>query len=497
MLKFRTMAEDAERCTGPVWAQPGDVRSTAVGRVLRRFHLDELPQVVNVLRGEMSLVGPRPERPELATRIEHGCPEFARRLAVRPGITGLAQARARGGISPRNKLRYDLVYIGAMGPWLDIRPVRGVRLAGAAGAATAGPGLGARQPFATPASGRRRAAASPGCGRLKAAFTAGAGPEPRRARCAGRAWRRRPSISHRYRCIYVKQPKCAGTSVLDWFITHDGGRHSFRPYWYRGTLPERIQQVARMIDLYPGYCTFLRNPYLRLLLLYRHANRRAEIRAARIPDHPAGHGTLREFAELCAELLADTGNPWGAHAGAFFRGQAERRYGLRGIPLRHLEFVFNHARPQTSFLPDCNPERFLGLKRRCPGPLHFIGAVETIDTGFRQIPAALGLPRHNASGGTAPHHDGADPPAGRGTLRRRFRLHRLRRRERACCTALGRRRARPARLTGAAGGHRAAAAGCPCAHLPRDRPRAPPVLPSAPASPGLTSCRIRQVKVET
>ena len=121
MLKFRTMAEDAERCTGPVWAQPGDARSTAVGRVLRRFHLDELPQVVNVLRGEMSLVGPRPERPELATRIERGCPGFARRLAVRPGIAGLAQARGRGRGSPRNKLRYDLVYIGAMGPWLDIR----------------------------------------------------------------------------------------------------------------------------------------------------------------------------------------------------------------------------------------------------------------------------------------------------------------------------------------------------------------------------------------
>ena len=121
MLKFRTMAEDAERCTGPVWAQPGDARSTAVGRVLRRFHLDELPQVVNVLRGEMSLVGPRPERPELATRIERGCPGFARRLAVRPGIAGLAQARRCGNISPRNKLRYDLLYIGAMGPWLDIR----------------------------------------------------------------------------------------------------------------------------------------------------------------------------------------------------------------------------------------------------------------------------------------------------------------------------------------------------------------------------------------
>ena len=119
MLKFRTMAEDAERGAGPTWAQPGDARSTAVGRVLRRFHLDELPQVVNVLRGEMSLVGPRPERPELATRIERGCPGFARRLAVRPGIAGLAQARGR--VSPRTKLRYDLVYIGAMGPWLDMR----------------------------------------------------------------------------------------------------------------------------------------------------------------------------------------------------------------------------------------------------------------------------------------------------------------------------------------------------------------------------------------
>ena len=121
MLKFRTMAEDSERYTGPMWAQPGDSRSTAVGRVLRLFHLDELPQVLNVLRGEMSLTGPRPERPELATRIERECPGFARRFAVRPGIAGLAQARGHGGISPRNKLRYDLVYIGAMGPWLDIR----------------------------------------------------------------------------------------------------------------------------------------------------------------------------------------------------------------------------------------------------------------------------------------------------------------------------------------------------------------------------------------
>ena len=88
MLKFRTMAEDAEERTGPVWAARRDARSTAVGRVLRRYHLDELPQVVNVLRGEMSLVGPRPERPELAARIVRTVPGFEARLRVRPGIAG-------------------------------------------------------------------------------------------------------------------------------------------------------------------------------------------------------------------------------------------------------------------------------------------------------------------------------------------------------------------------------------------------------------------------
>ena len=121
MLKFRSMAVGAERRTGPVWARYGDTRCTAVGRVLRRFHLDELPQVVNVLRGEMSLVGPRPERPELAARIERRCPSFARRLSVLPGIAGLAQARRPHGLAARHKLRYDLVYIGAMGPWLDLK----------------------------------------------------------------------------------------------------------------------------------------------------------------------------------------------------------------------------------------------------------------------------------------------------------------------------------------------------------------------------------------
>ena len=121
ILKFRTMVADAEERTGPVWAAWRDARTTPVGRVLRRFHLDELPQALNVLRGEMSLVGPRPERPELAARIERTLPGFRGRLAVLPGIAGLAQARAGSRIRARDKLRYDLCYIAAMGPWLDLK----------------------------------------------------------------------------------------------------------------------------------------------------------------------------------------------------------------------------------------------------------------------------------------------------------------------------------------------------------------------------------------
>ncbi len=129
MLKFRTMAVDAEAGTGPVWAAEDDPRATRVGRVLRRLHLDELPQVVNVLKGEMSLVGPRPERPELAARIERSVPGFSRRLAVRPGIAGLAQARQSQGMpagagmrtNAGRKLRYDMLYIAKMSPWLDLR----------------------------------------------------------------------------------------------------------------------------------------------------------------------------------------------------------------------------------------------------------------------------------------------------------------------------------------------------------------------------------------
>lgn len=121
ILKFRTMSVGAEEESGPVWAARGDERVTRVGRVLRRFHLDELPQAVNVLRGEMSLVGPRPERPELAARIERDLPGFAARLRVRPGVAGLAQAEGAGWRDQALKLRYDNLYIASMSPWLDLK----------------------------------------------------------------------------------------------------------------------------------------------------------------------------------------------------------------------------------------------------------------------------------------------------------------------------------------------------------------------------------------
>lgn len=121
MLKFRTMANGAERKTGPVLASARDPRTTRIGAVLRRCHLDELPQAINVVRGEMSLVGPRPERPALVRRILRKVPEFQQRLSVAPGIAGLAQARGGYHTPARIKLRYDRVYIANMGPWLDLK----------------------------------------------------------------------------------------------------------------------------------------------------------------------------------------------------------------------------------------------------------------------------------------------------------------------------------------------------------------------------------------
>ena len=121
MFKFRTMVPNAEDLTGPVWAGMEDLRITKVGKVLRALHLDEIPQLVNVFRGDMSLVGPRPERPELAKRIERMVPRFSVRLCVKPGIAGLAQVTKDYHLRPRNKLRYDNLYVAKMSPWLDLK----------------------------------------------------------------------------------------------------------------------------------------------------------------------------------------------------------------------------------------------------------------------------------------------------------------------------------------------------------------------------------------
>ncbi|MCK4596745.1 sugar transferase, partial [bacterium] len=110
--------------TGPVWAQKGDRRVTGVGRVLRRARLDEIPQLINVLKGEMSLVGPRPERPYFVSKLMQEIPLYSRRLNVKPGLTGWAQTRHNYDASiddVREKVRYDLYYIENMSLSLDLK----------------------------------------------------------------------------------------------------------------------------------------------------------------------------------------------------------------------------------------------------------------------------------------------------------------------------------------------------------------------------------------
>lgn len=124
IYKVRTMAHDCEAASGPRWCLPGDPRVTRVGRLLRRTHLDELPQLVNVIRGDMSLVGPRPERPEFLPVLEEAIPSYRRRLAVRPGVTGLAQVQLPADSdldSVRRKLAYDIHYVENVGLSLDLR----------------------------------------------------------------------------------------------------------------------------------------------------------------------------------------------------------------------------------------------------------------------------------------------------------------------------------------------------------------------------------------
>jgi lipopolysaccharide/colanic/teichoic acid biosynthesis glycosyltransferase len=124
IYKIRTMIDKCESLTGPRWSMPGDPRITRFGWFLRVTHLDELPQLLNVLRGDMSLIGPRPERPEFLPELEKALPTYRWRLAVRPGVTGLAQVQLPADTdigSVRRKLSYDLYYIENLSPWMDFR----------------------------------------------------------------------------------------------------------------------------------------------------------------------------------------------------------------------------------------------------------------------------------------------------------------------------------------------------------------------------------------
>ena len=124
IYKFRTMVMDAERGAPPMWARENDPRITTVGRILRRSRIDELPQFLNVLRGDMSIVGPRPERAYFIGRIEKELPDFHLRLRAKPGITGLAQVQlgyTNTDEGLRQKLHLDLEYIHSLGFWTDFK----------------------------------------------------------------------------------------------------------------------------------------------------------------------------------------------------------------------------------------------------------------------------------------------------------------------------------------------------------------------------------------
>jgi len=123
LAKLRTMVPDAEKVDGAVWAQSRDPRVTRIGRILRAAHIDELPQFLNVLRGEMSVVGPRPERPEFVVQLEDKIPFYRLRHAVRPGMAGWALITAGYGSSVEDaliKVEYDLFYIKQQSVALDL-----------------------------------------------------------------------------------------------------------------------------------------------------------------------------------------------------------------------------------------------------------------------------------------------------------------------------------------------------------------------------------------
>tara|TARA_B100001540_G_C15613765_1_gene554344 strand:- start:144 stop:872 length:729 start_codon:yes stop_codon:yes gene_type:complete len=122
IIKFRSMVFDAESDTGPVWAGKEDIRITRIGKLLRRFHVDETPQLINILKGDMSIIGPRPERPFFVEKLKNTYPFYNRRLKIRPGVSGWAQINQPFDTDVKDvhqKLKYDFYYIENLSLRLD------------------------------------------------------------------------------------------------------------------------------------------------------------------------------------------------------------------------------------------------------------------------------------------------------------------------------------------------------------------------------------------
>lgn len=119
--KFRSMIKDAEKEKGPVWAKENDPRITSVGQILRATAFDEFPQLINIFLGDMSFVGPRPERPELVERFRLEIENYDFRHRVKPGLTGIAQVFGKYDTQAKHKLKYDLLYVGNQSFWLDLK----------------------------------------------------------------------------------------------------------------------------------------------------------------------------------------------------------------------------------------------------------------------------------------------------------------------------------------------------------------------------------------
>lgn len=123
VYKFRTMCKDAEKLSGPVLATEDDPRITRAGRILRRYRIDELPQILNILQGDMSFIGPRPERPEFVAEFVKEIPGYAERFRLQPGATGLAQVNGGYATTPERKLKYDLMYLYHQSLSMDLQVI--------------------------------------------------------------------------------------------------------------------------------------------------------------------------------------------------------------------------------------------------------------------------------------------------------------------------------------------------------------------------------------